>query len=641
MKPFLVPRFAPESGRFLNTAYPELYLRGGVLSSETERDSLMLFGGRLASIQGFFSNDVKTTDQTLYGLKWVRQWSPGSYAGFGVGHTQGLPREGKGTTLSNTVFLADGSLRVTDWVKLVGEVEGNVFREDGQTVGDFALKAGPIVQWRSGHAEMNYRRVGPDFIFFRENLLPERDLEGVFASLEYHPSDATALYSSFDWSRSNLADNPTLAAVNSISALAGVYYARPELPALNFRVSAIDRASRPGSATAVASRSYSVFLESLYRVALLTPYLRLQGDVVQDRVAPESSARSGTMVAGVRTYLFNRLGAYLEGEGQWRSFDSGERGEAVRGRGGIAIAPASWIDLSADAEYSRDRERKSGSVQETLTASGRGLLTLSNQWYVNGDIRYTIAETRGTSASESSTFQFTVGLTRRFGWGERTISPLMGIPGMPSLFEVGTITGSVFMDLNRNGVKDPDEPGLPNVTVLLEDGTRAVTGGSGRFIFATVGAGIHQVRIAERELPADLNLLVKPSRRVELATRQTVRVDFPLLRAGVMRGRVLIDANGNGIADAGDTPLADALVYLEGTSINTFSDGDGAFAFENLLPGEYLLKLDEANLPPDVRPVSPTAIPVTVRSGKDAGDLIFLVGVEKKQVIRKVFGAKK
>lgn len=642
IKPFSLSPFAPEAGRFVNAIYPELFFRGGALSAATEKDSVLLFGGRLSSLKGFQANQMDVTDQTLYGLKWAHQWSKNAYAGIGLAQTRGLLREGApaGDTVNNTIVLLDGSYRFTDHVKVVGEFKENYFRQDGRDVNDWSIKAGPVLTYQKGSLEFNYRRVGPDFIFFKENLQPERDVEGVFAAGEYRPRENLSLYSSFDWSRTNLEDNRALSAVNSLAALVGGYFSHLGYPSLNLRFSYTGRGSRETSATNVNSRNYTVYLESVYPFKRITPYVRLQGELIKDAVSLESSATVGTAAAGLRMSPLNNVNCYLEGEDQVRNTKSGITTVSVRARGGIAYSPNSRLSMSGDAEYGNVKEKPAGSTLESINLSGRALVTLWENFFLSGDVRYSTSTTQNTMAYKSSSFQFMIGLLARFGWGERGVSPIFLPGGGELVSEVGTIEGFVYQDLNRNGKRDPGEPGLSGIKILLEDGNTTITDAEGKYVFKNVAVGIHQVKINEKDLSASFNLLASPSQRAEVGLRQTVAIQFPLLMSGSFRGRVLIDANGNGQADPDDEPLSDVLVYLEGTPINTFSDADGVFSFENLLPGSYKLRIDTSGLAEGTKLISPEVIAVEIASGGEVKDLVFLAAKEQKRVIKKTFGNK-
>jgi uncharacterized repeat protein (TIGR01451 family) len=83
------------------------------------------------------------------------------------------------------------------------------------------------------------------------------------------------------------------------------------------------------------------------------------------------------------------------------------------------------------------------------------------------------------------------------------------------LAENGTILGRIFVDRDGNRIQnqgggrsglEPDEPGIPNVALYLEDGTRVITDARGKFSILGVPPGLHVLRVDETSLPHGLVL---------------------------------------------------------------------------------------------------------------------------------------
>lgn len=74
-------------------------------------------------------------------------------------------------------------------------------------------------------------------------------------------------------------------------------------------------------------------------------------------------------------------------------------------------------------------------------------------------------------------------------------SPSPGVAGAAWSPEPGSISGSTFVDYNRNGVRDASEPGLSNVQISLSgaDTGSAVTDGSGGYALPNVLSGLYSV----------------------------------------------------------------------------------------------------------------------------------------------------
>ena len=185
-----------------------------------------------------------------------------------------------------------------------------------------------------------------------------------------------------------------------------------------------------------------------------------------------------------------------------------------------------------------------------------------------------------------------------------------------------------WMDVNRDGVQDADEPALPGVTVTLtyEDGS-AVTDASGnvvtaktsdangKYSFENLLPGGYKVSFqapagyeattseAGDDRAADSN---GASASVTLAQGQTDdTIDFGAVGTGVIGDQLFVDVNNNGgsAPDGGDKPLVGVKVTLTWTgpggitrTYETTTDADGTYKFENLLPGEYKVEVDPTSL---------------------------------------------
>ena len=171
-----------------------------------------------------------------------------------------------------------------------------------------------------------------------------------------------------------------------------------------------------------------------------------------------------------------------------------------------------------------------------------------------------------------------VRISKQFRWGS-DISQLSQAALQVPL--VGAVEGFVRQIGNSSG----DVAGVP---VTLDNGRTATTDGSGRYRFIDVPEGVHEVRLAVRELAADLEPADNSSLVVKVAPHTVARADFSVKRLGSLSGKVTVPS--------GMSPES-VIVRLLPTERYTTPDPDGSFAFFNLPEGDYQLAIDEKNLP--------------------------------------------
>ncbi|WP_129678227.1 SdrD B-like domain-containing protein, partial [Candidatus Chloroploca sp. Khr17] len=174
----------------------------------------------------------------------------------------------------------------------------------------------------------------------------------------------------------------------------------------------------------------------------------------------------------------------------------------------------------------------------------------------------------------------------------------------------------VWLDRNADGIQDPSELGLSNVTVELSQAgdpgsflISTTTDISGTYLFTNLGAGDYVLTFVRpegyyfsqpgqgedtaRNSDADQNS--GETVIVTLAEGQTdLTWDAGLYRGASIGNLVWDDTNGNGVQQSGENGIADVLVTLTGVdslgatvSLTTTTDASGLYTFTNLVPGTY------------------------------------------------------
>ena len=172
----------------------------------------------------------------------------------------------------------------------------------------------------------------------------------------------------------------------------------------------------------------------------------------------------------------------------------------------------------------------------------------------------------------------------------------------------GSISGTVFNDLDGDGTRDANEPPLANFQTYLDlnaNGVpdsgepRAFTDGSGNYRFSNLAAGTFRVRCI---FPSGWRR-VSPSsgyHSVTLASggAATGRL-FAFTQKVLVSGAVFNDVNGDRVRNSGEVGLAGWRVYVDADNDGVFdsteksvlSDSAGNWTFKDLPAGTFVVRV--------------------------------------------------
>lgn len=242
----------------------------------------------------------------------------------------------------------------------------------------------------------------------------------------------------------------------------------------------------------------------------------------------------------------------------------------------------------------------------------------------------------GTLTAADGSYNFTVGPgtfrireTLKLGWTQTTGNPAdivtqsgQNVPGVDfGNFDLISISGQKFADVNGNGAKDAGEPGLQDWEIFLDlnfNGSKdtgeptATTDAAGDYIFNNIGPGTYRVR--EVLKTGFVQTTPDPSDIVALSGQDATDVDFGNFGSVPIAGMKFKDVNGDGIRDADGIDNiggnADDEAGLSGWTIrlyrdandngnlddpetaNTTTDANGNYIFPGLGPGKYFVRED-------------------------------------------------
>jgi hypothetical protein len=172
----------------------------------------------------------------------------------------------------------------------------------------------------------------------------------------------------------------------------------------------------------------------------------------------------------------------------------------------------------------------------------------------------------------------------------------------------------VWFDYDGNGVQDTGEPGLPSVTIELRDSSGSllsttITGTNGNYSFYNLTSGTYRVTIVTSTLPGgavptyDLDGIATPhTTLVTLVSGQSrTDVDFGYRGTASVGDRVWLDADADGVQDAGEVGINGVTVQLLDTASNVIASattaGNGNYSFPNLLAGTWKVRVVTSTLP--------------------------------------------
>ncbi|MHC9086687.1 SdrD B-like domain-containing protein [Luteimonas sp. RIT-PG2_3] len=172
------------------------------------------------------------------------------------------------------------------------------------------------------------------------------------------------------------------------------------------------------------------------------------------------------------------------------------------------------------------------------------------------------------------------------------------------------ISGTVYLDRNDNGGRDSGEPGIPGVTVVIEgagpDGifgtaddlppVRLTTDANGDYSYGGAIAG-QNYRIVETQPTGLADGQQNGSNTVTITNLPATGSsgnDFGELAAS-LSGQVWLDANNNGVRDAGENGIVGVSVSLPAGTVDALgntvaaavTDANGDYRFDDLLAGTY------------------------------------------------------
>jgi hypothetical protein len=170
----------------------------------------------------------------------------------------------------------------------------------------------------------------------------------------------------------------------------------------------------------------------------------------------------------------------------------------------------------------------------------------------------------------------------------------------------------VWIDVNKDGLQDSTDVPVAGVTVKLSNGATTTTDAQGKYLFDNLPDGTYTVCFDLANLPAavkDYLVTTKdagsddakdsdagadgcvPATTLGVGHREDLTLDMGLVSPPNKLGDyVWVDANRNGVQDAGEAPVPNMPVKVidqTGKETTTTTGADGKYLFDNLPDGTY------------------------------------------------------
>jgi predicted secreted protein len=186
-------------------------------------------------------------------------------------------------------------------------------------------------------------------------------------------------------------------------------------------------------------------------------------------------------------------------------------------------------------------------------------------------------------------------------------------------FQIGTISGTKYNDVNGNGVKDGGEPGLQNWRIrLVKSGVQvdsALTDASGNYSFGSLTSGSYTV--GEQSQAGWIQTSSPPTYSISIVSgTSSAGNNFGNFQTGTISGTSYDDANGNGVKDGGEPGLPNWRIRLAKSGVqvdSVLTDASGNYSFGGLTVGSY--SVSEQLQAGWIQTSSPATFSVSVVSG--------------------------
>ncbi len=630
---------------FSNLFAPLVTFQGVSIRGSSTRTTVLVTAGRVTAQRNIFGTDTLAIGQQLYQASMSHRASErldlfvrGVYVQ--SGHMLLYP------AFTDTSTDVGGGIRFRPVasMQVIADAGMTAFKRRGASVTEYAPTAliGSIWALPRGWFQINAQRFSLGY--YPVSNFPYSDRSGVFVAGETDLHTFARLFGGAEYAKSNLSPDNATTATTGVPpgmysrAYGGVRFSVASSSMLTVRVEGGGREIRPSNFSTGFESDTGVFTTEWHgrfgTTNLFTRYER------RSNVDPNNSGSSYTqhdassqlyvnLKNGQQLFVLGSLSRRADGSGDGETFWH------VGGGGQLPIGPL-YLRLEGTFGRTRDWNLQTVSTRQSLAIGLAGRVAAATYLSVDCYVDHS-PYVLGATGSPWMT-RTMIRLTRSLPFG-RASSPQFGGHAARS-GPAGRINGVVFADWNGNGVMDADEPPVGGITVSLGAMGGVETGRDGRFTFAGVPVGDQPVSLDMASVPADYDPPADQRQTVVVSRGQTVAVQFALLPLGAVHGVVYQDVDGDGKLTSADTPIDRAVLVLD-EGARTELTLDGRFRFDSVRMGSHTINLLIASLPDGAQLTGPPSVTVELSKDHVPEQLVFLVKLEKRPEVRKVFPPKK
>ena len=629
--------------RFANLFVPAVTFNGAALSGWTKRSSLSIVAGQATAWRSIFGNDPQGLEQSLGVARATHRFRDMVE----ISARASRIRTSSLREFSYTVDASDqagggAKLWLTPSVQIVADASVVNYRRPGLSTWDRdgSFMAGANWLHSRGWVQLNASRFSPGDFPALNN--PLQDREGVFAAGEYDVVPRLRVSAGWEAFRTNLDPARSRASTHSApesSGTRGFGGFRMQVGSRSAMTVRAERGQRESHAPlfgfASDSDTGSWAAEWQAAIGRTNTFVRYSSRQSVEHVNVAGSYDQHDAAAQIFANISQRSQLFATAMVTRTEMQAGGGNTYWQGGGGTQLQiPRRELWLRAEANAARNVDLATGLFvpRESL---GLGLNGQLSRWTT---IALNVNVDRAPSLSFAGTpwiSRSTLRVVRTIPTGSVSVATSSPMVAGAASRGAGTIAGLVFADWNANGLLDPDENLLEGIP-LRSGQARSTTGHDGRFTFANVPTGRQQVGLDPEALPIDFDPPAVTVVDLELNRGDTRRVEFGLIPLGTIHGRVTHDENGNGKADPNEPPLDGAVVVLDGGA-RSEQVRKGRYRFEAVRSGAHLVRLLVDSLPDGARIAGDPEVPATLARDALTADVSFVVAVEKRPEIRRVF----